>query len=165
MTQRYEPRLHPLLPAAEITAMPEVTRPHPLNVRAVRHTRSLGDATGLSRLGVHLARLRGGDSSTELHVHANAEEFIYVLSGRGVAHIGEECIAVGPGDFMGFAAGGPAHALHNPHDEDLVYLMGGERVSEDEVRYPRVRKRLLVSAGQERMMDVADDSEVGASPV
>ena len=81
MNQRSEPNLHPLLPATEIAAMPEITRVHPLNARAVRYSRSLGDATGLGRLGVHLVRLRRGDSSTELHVHASAEEFVYVLSG------------------------------------------------------------------------------------
>ena len=164
MNQRREPNLHPLLPATEIAAMPEITRVHPLNARAVRYSRSLGDATGLGRLGVHLVRLRRGDSSTELHVHASAEEFVYVLSGRGVARIGEESVAVGAGDFMGFAAGGLAHALHNPHDEDLVYLMGGERVGEDQVLYPQVRKRLLVGDGEERMLDVAEDTADGSPP-
>ena len=34
---------------------------------------------------------------------------------------------VGPGDFMGFPTPSLGHHLRNPFDEDLVYLMGGER--------------------------------------
>ena len=46
-----------LLSAAEVQALPEVRRPHPLDPDLVRHTRSLGDAAGLSTIGVHFVRL------------------------------------------------------------------------------------------------------------
>ena len=111
MNPRREPRLRPLLGAAEIGAMPEVAFQHPLNARAVRLGRSLGDATGLSRVGVHLVRVRPGNETTEFHVHRCAEEFVYILSGRGIADLGEESVEVGAGDFMGFAAGGVPHSM------------------------------------------------------
>ena len=49
---------HPLLRAKDIEAIPEHARVHALDTEAVRHTRSLGDAVGLSTLGVHLVRLK-----------------------------------------------------------------------------------------------------------
>ncbi len=154
MSRRSEPKLHPLLRATEIAALPEVAFQHPLNARARRLGRSLGDATGLERLGVHLVRVRPGDESTEFHAHRCAEEFIYLLSGRGVAEIGDERVEVGPGDFMGFAAGGLPHAMRNAGDEDLVYLVGGARVDADVVDYPRVGKRLFEVAGEEKFVDI-----------
>ena len=154
MNPRREPRLRPLLGAAEIGAMPEVAFQHPLNARAVRLGRSLGDATGLSRVGVHLVRVRPGNETTEFHVHRCAEEFVYILSGRGIADLGEESVEVGAGDFMGFAAGGVPHSMRNASEEDLVYLVGGERVQADVVDYPRVRKRLLEVAGEEKLIDL-----------
>jgi uncharacterized cupin superfamily protein len=126
-----------LLDAATIAAMPEQRNVHQFNANGVRHARSLGDALGLQRLGVHLVRLEPGRDSTTFHFHEADEEFVYVLSGRGVAEIGAHSAEVGPGDFMAFTAPSPGHLLRNPFDEDLVYLMGGERNAVDVVRYPR----------------------------
>ncbi|MCG8406176.1 MAG: cupin domain-containing protein, partial [Phycisphaerales bacterium] len=65
------------------------------------------------------------------------EEFIYVISGRAQAHIGDEVYDVGPGDFMAFPKKSPAHYIHNPHAEDFVYLVGGTRAPIDICNYPR----------------------------
>lgn len=134
-------RFHPLLKAAQIDAMPEQARVHALDPGVVRHTRSLGDAVGLQSLGVHLVRLGPGHISTVYHFHHQDEEWIYILSGRGVAEIGEDTVDVGPGDFMGFVAGSVPHLLRNPHQEPLVYLVGGNRLPFDVCDYPRLRKR------------------------
>ncbi|MEL6399656.1 MAG: cupin domain-containing protein [Cyanobacteria bacterium J06607_6] len=133
---------HPLLSAAAIAAMPEHVFGHPLNANAVRHTRSLAAATGCLQLGVHLVRVLPGHDSTEHHRHRGEEEFIYILSGRGLAHIGEDTFEVAPGDFMGFRPDSLAHSMHNPFDEDLVYLMGGTDLDYDVVDYPRQGKRM-----------------------
>ena len=130
-----------LLRSGDIQALPEERRPHPLNAAFVRHTRSLGDAAGLSTIGVHLVRLESGDTSSVYHFHHQDEEWVYILSGRGIAHIGDQKHEVGPGDFMGFVAGSPAHNLHNPNAEDLVYLVGGNRWPFDVCDYPEVGKR------------------------
>jgi uncharacterized cupin superfamily protein len=132
---------HPLLRAGDIEALPEHARVHALDPEAVRHTRSLGDAVGLSTIGVHLVRLTQGRRSSVLHFHHHDEEWIYVLSGRGVAEIGEERIEVGPGDFMGFVAASTPHNLFNPNAEDLIYLVGGNRLPYDVCDYPRIRMR------------------------
>lgn len=130
-----------LLRRAEVEALPEERRPHPLDSSIVRHTRSLGDATGLATIGVHLVRLEPGQTSSVQHTHQQDEEWVYVLSGRGIANIGDGRHEVGPGDFMGFVAGSEAHNLHNPHTEDLVYLVGGNRLPFDICDYPGIGKR------------------------
>lgn len=131
-----------LLTAEQIAAMPEVAKQHPLNSQAVRHTRSISDALGLTRIGVHLVRVEPGHETTQFHFHHQEEEFIYILAGRGVAEIGDRQIDVGAGDFMAFTAPSLPHALKNPFDQDLVYLMGGERSSFDICDYPRLQQRL-----------------------
>ena len=139
MAAARQPR--PLLKAAEINSMPEHERVHALDSGVVRHNRSLGDAVGLTTLGVHLVRLRPGNVSTVYHFHHHDEEWIYVLSGRGVAEIGEETVDIGPGDFMGFVPGSVPHLLRNPNQELLVYLVGGNRLPFDVCDYPRLGKR------------------------
>jgi uncharacterized cupin superfamily protein len=134
---------HPLLKAETIAGMDEQVYRHPLNDKGRRHSRSLGDAVGMRRLGVHLARIRPGDDTTEYHIHHFEEEFIFILSGRGVAEIGGETFEVGVGDFIGFPARGPAHTMSNPFDDDLIYLVGGNRDDFDVTDYPRIRQRLF----------------------
>lgn len=132
---------HPLLRAKDVEALPEEVRPHPLDSTMVRHTRSLGDAVGLTRMGVHLVRLEQGETSSVYHRHHYDEEWVYVLSGRAIADIGGEKHEVGPGDFMGFAGGSAAHNLHNPNVEDFVYLVSGDHAQFDICDYPRAGKR------------------------
>ena len=130
-----------LLRRADIQALAEERRAHSLDSALVRHTRSLGDAAGLTSLGVHFVRLEHGDTSSVLHFHHQDEEWVYILSGRGITEIGDEKYEVGPGDFLGFVAGSLPHNLHNPHPEDLVYLVGGNRLPFDVCDYPRIGKR------------------------
>src|SRR5829696_3458575 len=104
-----------LLSRADVQALLEERRPHPLDPKLVRHTRSLGDAAGLSSIGVHYVRLTQGDTSSVLHFHHQDEEWVYILSGRGITQIGEHQYEVAAGDFMGFGAGSLPHNLHNPH--------------------------------------------------
>ncbi|MBD0337318.1 MAG: cupin domain-containing protein, partial [Cyanobacteria bacterium Co-bin13] len=131
MTPEHTTIPHPLLTADTIAEMPEQVYVHPLNPRSIRQTKSLGDAIGFHHIGVHWVRVAPGQESTEHHVHQLEEEFVYILSGRGEADIGEETFTVGPGDFLGFAARGLSHSLRNPYDEDLVYLVGGMRLEYD----------------------------------
>jgi len=44
---------------------------------------------------------------------------------------------------MGFTAPGVAHHLTNPYNEDLVYLMGGERSGMDVGYFPKLKRRLV----------------------
>lgn len=137
-----------LLSAEAIAAIPERRHQHPFNANGVRMTRSLGDACGMKQLGVHLVRIEPGHESTEYHTHSADEEWIYILSGRGLAEIGGSAAEVKAGDFMGFAAGSAPHTMKNPSNEDLVYLVGGTRHAYDVVDYPRRGIRSYKYAGK-----------------
>lgn len=154
------PQSKHLLRAAAIAALPERRHRHQFNDRALRMTRTLGEPAGLERIGVHLVRLAPGQDSTQHHYHDADEEFLYVVSGRGIARIGGDEFEVGPGDFMGFPAPSPAHSLHNPFAEDLVYLMGGERNAVDAVHYPLIRRTMTKAHGKRQWVDWDDLHDV-----
>ena len=138
------PKAKPLLTKADISAIPEFHLSHPWNANSDIYLKSLSAIAGLTRTALTLARVPPGKESFLYHSHERDEEFVYILSGRGRAEIGEETFEVGPGDFMGFPApGGPAHHLTNPFDEDLVYLMGGERSGFDIGHFPREGKKII----------------------
>jgi uncharacterized cupin superfamily protein len=141
------------LKSSDIEAMPEKVFTHKLNSQAVRHTKSLSDAVGMSHLGIHLVRVETGKESTQFHFHHQEEEFIYIISGRGIAEIGEVEFEVAAGDFMGFTAPSLSHCLKNPFEEDLVYLMGGERQSFDVTDYPRLKQRMFRIDSDRQLVD------------
>ena len=149
----------PLLTAAAIAKMDEIRRVHVLNKRAVRHGKSLGDAVDMHEMGIHLVRIAPGDESTEYHTHYCDEEFVYILSGRGVAEIGGRKVKVGPGDFMGFTAKALPHTIVNPYKADLVYLMGGTRKAIDISEYPRSKKRAYKFDGKRHFLNFKDVEE------
>ena len=142
------------LSATQIAAMAGVRRVHALNPGAIRDDKSLGDETGLNNIGIHLITIAPGDKSTEFHSHKYEDEAIYVLSGRGTEVIGEETHQIGPGDFIGLPAGGPAHETVNDGTEPLICLVIGQRLAQDVVDYPRRRKRLYRNSGQRDMVDI-----------
>ena len=132
---------HPLIREADRPA--EHSGAHPLNPNSEMHGVSLSELVGLRRLGLHSVRLPPGKESCIYHSHTTEEEFFYILSGRGVAEIDDEEYEVGPGDFMGFPTPSVGHHLKNPFDEDLVYLVGGERKSVEIAEFPRLRKKVI----------------------
>jgi uncharacterized cupin superfamily protein len=109
---------------------------HPLEPRSEIFMTRLGDRTGLSPVGVSIARVPPGKVSFSLHAHTVQEEWIYVLSGEGHVQLDDEELAIGPGDFVGFPPGGPAHLVRNTSQADLVYLQGGDRRDGDRGRFP-----------------------------
>jgi uncharacterized cupin superfamily protein len=149
----------PLLTATEIARMAVERRRHFVNKKALRLNKSLGDAVGMQDMGVHLVRIKQGDDTTEFHTHFCEEEFVYILSGQGIAEIGKRKIKVGPGDVMGFTAQSLPHGMTNPHKEDLVYLLGGTRKPVDICEYPRSRKRGYKFAGRRHLVKFGDADE------
>lgn len=144
------------LSAQSIAALEGVRRVHALNPAAIRLDKSLGDEVGLKNVGIHLITIAPGDKSTEFHTHKFEEEAIYVLSGHGTEMIGDETHKIGPGDFIGFPAGGAAHETINDGIEPLVCLVIGQRLTQDVVDYPRKGKRLYRNSGQRDMVNVAN---------
>ncbi len=119
----------------------------------------LSRLAGLQRAHVSLGRIPPGKDSFAYHSHMVEEEWVYILSGRGLADIDGRQYDVGPGDFMGFPAPGTAHLLRNPFDEELVYLMGGEAVPLDVLDYPKLGKSFLLVYGK----GVPEFYELGAA--
>ena len=140
--------VHPLLRATAIAKIKPVARVHRLNPRAVRHNIALGDLVGMTQMGVHLVRIKQGGETTEYHTHYCDEEFVYILSGRGIAEIGDKEFTVCPGDFMGFTAQSLPHSMSNPFKAELVYLLGGTRKGFDVSEYPHVGKRTYKFCGE-----------------
>jgi uncharacterized cupin superfamily protein len=98
---------------------------HPFNPRSeVRYAWLSRPA--LARIAVGVATVPAGRESYAKHVHRHDEEWMYVLSGRGVAELGDREEAIGPGDFLGFPAGDPAHHVRAAPDADLTYVQGGD---------------------------------------
>ena len=116
---------------------------HPWNPNSLVSTVSLSRTLGLRRSGVNIARIPPGKESFVYHSHHCAEEWIYILSGRGVAEIDGSEVNVSAGDFMAFPTPSVAHHLSNPFEEELVYLMGGEIVDFDISDFPHLGKRML----------------------
>jgi uncharacterized cupin superfamily protein len=108
---------------------------------------SLASRAGFQRTGVSVAWLPPGKDAFALHAHQFCEEWMLVLAGRGRATVGAETFDVGPGDFLGFPVPSVAHLLSNPFDEELVYVMGGERRGFDVLDYPGLDKRYLLLPG------------------
>lgn len=141
------------LSAKAIAEMAGQKKVHFLNGNAIRLNKSLGDAVGLKNIGVHIITVQPGCYSTEFHFHHFEEECIYVLSGCGVATIGGESHAIGPGDFIGCPINGVAHCLKAEGAEPLVCLVMGQRLPQDVSDYPNLRKRLYRNNGEWNLVE------------
>jgi uncharacterized cupin superfamily protein len=140
-----------LVRAADRTPANEQSFSHPFNPNSEIHGHSLSTQVGLRRTGVHQLRIPPGKESFVYHSHHCEEEWIYVLSGRGIAEVGEAQFEVGPGDFLGFPTPSVAHHMRNLFTEDLVYLVGGERREAEVADFPRQGMR-MVRVGERRSL-------------
>jgi uncharacterized cupin superfamily protein len=134
---------------------------HPWNPNSEIIGTRLSTLVGLSRTGVSLIRIPTGKESFVYHSHHREEEWIYVISGRGVAEIDDEEFEVAAGDFMGFPAPSVGHHLRNPYDEDLIYLMGGENLDVEISDFPRLGKRMLRRGQNVEIYDTSDAQSFG----
>jgi uncharacterized cupin superfamily protein len=161
MTSKKEaPRKPVLFRAADHAKVKEETQSHPLNPNSLIRGISLSEQVGLKRLGFHLLRVAPGKESFIFHSHETEEEFLYILSGRGIAELGDESVEVGPGDFMGFPTPSIAHHLRNPFQEDLVYISGGERREMEVADFPRIGKRLVRVGMQVTLYDQSEGKKL-----
>lgn len=131
-----------LLRASEIAEQAAVFS-HPWNADSHIEGTHLSRLAGLKRTGVSLAKVPPGKESFIYHAHQREEEWIYILSGRGIAEINDEEFGVEAGDFMGFPTPSVAHHLRNPYDAELVYLMGGENLDVEIADFPRLGRRMV----------------------
>jgi uncharacterized cupin superfamily protein len=102
-----------------------------------RVKRRLGDACGLTKLGVNLVTLGPGGQSALRHWHTLDDEFVYVLEGEVVlvTDVGEQVLSAGM--CAGYPAGNrDAHQFVNRSDAPARYLEIGGRTPGDNAFYP-----------------------------
>jgi uncharacterized cupin superfamily protein len=102
-----------------------------------REKRALGDACGLTRIGVNLTTLLPGKASSMRHWHTHEDELIYVLDGEVIlkTDAGEQKLTAGM--CAGFRAGvADGHQLLNRGARPAVYLEISNRDPEDMGNYP-----------------------------
>jgi uncharacterized cupin superfamily protein len=149
-----------LLRATDIAARSQ-TFSHPWNPRSEITGYQMAKATGLKRTGVNLARIPPGKESFAYHSHWQEEEWLYILEGRGVAHVDGAEYEVSAGDFMAFPTPGVAHHLRNPFESELVYLMGGENRDTDVADFPELGKRMFRHPKGVEIYDLKDAKSFG----
>lgn len=101
---------------------------------------------GGQKLSCGMWELAPGKKSFPLHFHHVTEEAMFVLSGRAKVRTPDGETEIGPGDYVSFPPGGPAHQLVNEGNEPLVYLAMGATQGFDIVEYPDSGK-IAASAG------------------
>lgn len=134
---------------------------HPWNPKSQLIGVQLGRALDLKRTGVSIACIPPGKESFVYHSHHHEEEWLYILSGRGIAEIDGEELEVGTGDFMAFPTPSVPHHLKNPFAEALVYLMGGENREVKVADFPRLGKRMVRNGEKVEVYDVSDAKPFG----
>lgn len=111
--------------------------PEPYRSRVLpREKRRLGDATGLTKIGVNLTMLGPGRESSMRHWHTHEDEFVFVLEGELVLRTdaGEQTLAAGM--CAGFpAASRNGHQLVNRGSRPAVYLEISNRDERDAAEY------------------------------
>jgi uncharacterized cupin superfamily protein len=139
------PALDPLsLPARSATGYPEPFRSRVLP----REKRALGDATGLTKIGVNLTTLPPGKESSMRHHHTHEDELVFVLEGEVVLVTdgGEQRLVAGT--CAGFPAGSrDGHQLVNRSDRPARYLEISNRDEDDRPLYTDVDLALLPGPG------------------
>ncbi|MBX2836536.1 MAG: cupin domain-containing protein [Gammaproteobacteria bacterium] len=138
-----------IIKKSDIDAMEGLDKAHFLNADAVRNNKSLGDMTGLSGFGFHIIEIQPNKWSTEFHRHYFEDECVYVLDGTATAYLGEQQHDIGPGDFIGYPKGGPAHTIHNSGNTPFRCIVVGERLPQDVADYPNKSKRIFRNKGLE----------------
>jgi uncharacterized cupin superfamily protein len=138
---------------------------HPQNPRSEILLTPLSRPAGLRRVAVVHCRVPAGRDSYVRHVHRHDEEWMFVLEGRGVAELDGREVELGPGDFLGFPAGGPAHNVRAGPDGELAYLSGGDAWSRDTIEvvdFPDLGRRKTLIGTRSALtfpLDAADEAK------
>jgi uncharacterized cupin superfamily protein len=104
-----------------------------------REKRALGDALGLTKIGVNLTTLPPGKESSMRHFHTLEDELVFVLEGEVVLCSDEGEQLLGAGMCAGFPAGvANGHQIVNRSDRPARYLEISNRDPEDGAEYPDV---------------------------
>lgn len=130
----------PALDPGSVPARSTSGYPEPFRSRVLpREKRALGNAVGLTRIGINLTTLAPGKESSMRHFHTREEEFLFVLEGEVVLRTDEGEQILTAGMCAGFPAGSRnGHHLVNRGNRPARYLEVSNRDPEDGAEYPDV---------------------------
>jgi uncharacterized cupin superfamily protein len=131
------PLQKPALDPTSITPHTTTLYPEPYRSQVLpREKRRLGDALGLTKIGINRTTLMPGKLSSMRHWHTHEDEFVYVLEGEVVlcTDAGEQVL--GAGHCAGFPAGSTdGHHFLNRGAVPAVYLEISNRSKDDSAHY------------------------------
>ena len=127
----------PALNPGSVAALSRSGYPEPYRARVLpRDRRRLGEALGLTRIGINQTVLLPGKESSMRHWHTHEDEFVYVLAGEVVLRCGAGEQLLRAGMCAGFPAGSEdGHQLINRSDAPAVYLEVSNRDPADSAQY------------------------------
>jgi uncharacterized cupin superfamily protein len=127
----------PALDPATVSPRSSSGYPEPFRSRVLpREKRALGDALGLTKIGVNLTTLPPGKESSMRHFHTREDELVFVLEGEVVLRTDEGEQLLTAGMCAGFPAGSTnGHQLVNRSDRPARYLEISNRDPEDTAGY------------------------------
>ena len=104
-----------------------------------RAKRALGDAAGLTKIGINHTTLGPGAASSMRHWHTHEDELIYVVAGELILVTDDGEAPLRAGQCAGFPAGHRnGHQLVNRGSTPAVYLEISNRDEADVAHYPDV---------------------------
>lgn len=111
--------------------------PEPYRARVLpRNKRRLGNALGLTKIGVNLTTLAPRKESGMRHWHTHEDEFVYMLAGEAVLRTdaGEEVLRAGM--CAGFIAGDAnGHQLVNRSASAALFLEISNRATQEDIAH------------------------------
>jgi uncharacterized cupin superfamily protein len=138
--ERGMPLAPPALDPVDVPPSSGCGYPEPFRSRVLpREKRALGDALGLTKIGVNLTTLPPGRESSMRHFHTHEDEMVYVIEGEVVLRTdqGEQILTAGM--CAGFPAGAEnGHQLVNKSTSPARYLEISNRDRQDICFYPDV---------------------------
>ena len=128
----------PAIDASTVPPRSASLYPEPFKSRVLpREKRALGDAFGLTRVGVSLTTLLPGKESSMRHFHTREDELVYLLEGEVVLRTDAGETVLTAGMCAGFPAGArDGHQLVNRSDRPARYLEISNRDPGDIAEYP-----------------------------
>jgi uncharacterized cupin superfamily protein len=132
--------VRPAIDPATISPRTGSGYPEPFRSRVLpREKRAIGDALGLTKVGVNLTTLPPGKESSMRHWHTHEDELIFVVEGEIVLLTDEGEQTLTAGMCAGFPAGVKnGHQLVNRSDRPARYLEISNRDPSDMAEYPDV---------------------------
>src|SRR5919201_5751683 len=134
------PLQRPALDPTQVEPRTGCGYPEPFRSRVLpREKRGLGDALGLTKIGVNLTTLAPGKESSMGHFHTREDELVFVTEGEVVLRTDEGEQLLTAGTCAGFPAGTRnGHQLVNRSDRPARYLEVSNRDAQDSAAYPDV---------------------------